>query len=616
MVGRGPAFSVIVPVFNIASHVGACLQSLVHQTETDFEALVIDDGSTDGSGDIARAMVANDPRFRVIRQENRGLSGARNTGLSEARAPLIAFLDGDDRFDPAFLDRMYHALEQTGADWAACGIRFCFPDGHDQNHPAIHGVEMTPVSEPRSLPLDDCLAIADHFPSAWNKLYRRDLIGDLRFVEGTWFEDHEWFWTLAARADRIGYLGQPLYLHSRDRPGQITMADDERGFHQFAVLDRLEPMIRGSNRRNADAAFLRLSRRLIHERGLALRSPVRRLRFLAEGRAFLARQFDKPPPASLPAVMELGTKAAANTSLAVAVIDRGDASALAATLEALRLQTLPDISVTLIGGQPGCGYLPANLPTLPAEVTLGAFLAETESCHVALLQAGERPVPDAFLHLVNGLDLYGSAFAMAGFNRGVNEQGGAGHPAGYHDGWSDNRVPGADLHLTDFAGAPRRLDPDQALWLHPSTAARVFARPLLDRITPLSVPLAHPLAPAELTLRAALGVQNLFFTPLPLAQVPFARPGQRLRPQGIARWAAALDLRGAPAPPPGWRSTLAARLFQMEIAGIGGTAARRLYLMRAGLAIRRARVRRDAAGVADPGTRWFVRAILGVGPAA
>ncbi|MGY6535451.1 MAG: glycosyltransferase family 2 protein [Pararhodobacter sp.] len=607
MQGAVPAISVIVPVFDIADHVAACLESLIDQTEPDFEVLVIDDGATDGSGEIARATIAGDPRFRVIRQDNRGLSGARNTGLALARAPLVAFLDGDDRFAPDFLYRMRQTLAQTGADWAACAIRFCFPDGQGQDHPAIHGAVPADDAAPRSLPLDDCMRIVDHFPSAWNKLYRRDLIGDLRFVEGTWFEDHEWFWALASRTDRIAYLPQPLYLHSRDRPGQITAADDERGFQQFAVLDRLAPLFRGIGRPNAQPAFLRLSRRLIHERGLALRSPARRARFLAAGRAYLAAQPDSQatPPGS-------GTVGDDAPALAVAVIDRGDDQALAATLAALRLQTLPDMTVTVIGRT----WASEGLPLMSVDTPLEDFLVATDSRYLALLQAGDQPAPDAFLHLINGMDLHGVPFGMAGFNRVPQDWAGAGQQTGYHDGWCDNRVAGADLHQTDFAGAPRPISAAQALRLHGSGAARVIARPLLAGIAPLSVPLSHPLALAELALRAACAAPAMFFTPLPLAQVPAVAPGGYMAPAAITGWARRLGGADTAALPQSWRAVLAARLLQDQMDAIARPVPRWLYLLRAGLSMRWAGLRDGAPGVADPHIRWPVRAALGVARAA
>ena len=134
-----PRVCVIVPVYNVAGHVAACLRSIAGQSLTDFDCIVVDDGSTDGSGDLARAAVAGDARFTVLTQANAGLSAARNAGLDRATAPLIAFVDSDDRIAPTYLERLVATLEQTGADWVSCGIEFHPEGGTPWTHSAIHG---------------------------------------------------------------------------------------------------------------------------------------------------------------------------------------------------------------------------------------------------------------------------------------------------------------------------------------------------------------------------------------------------------------------------------------------------------------------------------------------
>lgn len=112
-----PLISVIVPVWNVAAHVGACLRSLAAQSLPDFEAIVVDDGSTDDSLARARSAVAGDARFRFLEQPNRGLSAARNAGLAVARGAFVAFLDSDDRLAPDCLAALHGALAESGADW-------------------------------------------------------------------------------------------------------------------------------------------------------------------------------------------------------------------------------------------------------------------------------------------------------------------------------------------------------------------------------------------------------------------------------------------------------------------------------------------------------------------
>lgn len=115
-----PAVSVIIPAYNVAPYIGETLDSLIAQTRGDWEAVVVNDGSTDALGDVL-ARYAHDPRIRVIDQANTGLAGARNRGIAEARADVIALLDGDDRYHPTYLDTMLAAL---GSD-PGLGFVFC-----------------------------------------------------------------------------------------------------------------------------------------------------------------------------------------------------------------------------------------------------------------------------------------------------------------------------------------------------------------------------------------------------------------------------------------------------------------------------------------------------------
>lgn len=126
-----PALAYIIPAFNAEATIGDTLRSLQAQTRPDWEAVIIDDGSTDGT--LAAAAAVADPRVRAVRQPNRGLAGARNAGLRLASAPAVCFLDADDTAQPAHAAALLDAL--AGHDLAACGMRFAGPGLEDLGWP-------------------------------------------------------------------------------------------------------------------------------------------------------------------------------------------------------------------------------------------------------------------------------------------------------------------------------------------------------------------------------------------------------------------------------------------------------------------------------------------------
>ncbi|SNT04737.1 Glycosyl transferase family 2 [Tropicimonas sediminicola] len=284
--------SIIVPVYNVAGYVGACLDSLMRQTFEDFEVIVVDDGSTDDSLIAVWNAIGLDPRFHVVTRPNGGLSAARNTGLRIARGAYIGFIDSDDRIAPSYLANLLGALVETGAYWAACGVRFCLANGTAFDHPAIHGRTHPAVDHPGPaiFRLDDWTDVIPHFPSAWNKLYRRELIAGMEFVEGIYYEDHPFFYECARRTDRLAYVPEPLYWQTQGREGQITRESSERVFEQFDVLELIDRTMAASQRPGRERAMARIATRLVFERSLAISDPDLRARFAEAGRRYFERR--------------------------------------------------------------------------------------------------------------------------------------------------------------------------------------------------------------------------------------------------------------------------------------------------------------------------------------
>jgi hypothetical protein len=512
-----PAISVIVPMHDVAAQAGAAIASLRAQTEGRFEAIVIDDGSTDGSGAVARAAAAGDARFRFVTQANRGLSAARNTGLALARAPLVAFLDGDDRFAPRFLERMLAALQADGGPWVACAVADCWPDGRETVHPAIHGQAMPPAA--RRWPLADWGDVIAHYPSVWNKLYRRDLIGETRFAEGVWFEDHAFYMALAARAGHLFHLPEPLYRQTRGRPGQITATDSERVFDQFAVLDNLRGLMAGAALPGGDAAFARLAGRLLAERAPVVRAPGRRARWLAEAGRFLARHGLAPGDVAAPSLARV-LAGGVPVSVVLATGGGGDAQA---SLAALAAQDIAGLELVLTG--PGATALAeaarAACPgravqavegagPLWADWAAGAARARGEG--LVFWQAGDGAEPIALRHwadaaLGHKADLVVSAFRTPG--------------GAYCNGWADAAGLAGPL-VAQAALAPARPG---AQPFHPLLAAKLIAPALARALLadPAALQAAAPLDGEAAMRRLAAAARRPVWVDFPAAQ-PGPRP--------------------------------------------------------------------------------------------
>ena len=220
--------SVVIPAYKVEAYLPACLGSLEKEPLRDAEFLVVDDGSPDGSAGIARDFAARDGRFVLLRKENGGLSSARNFGLERAAGDAIFFLDGDDALIPGALTKMVARLEKTGADLVLCDARYAWENGKTKDvSSGFHGVAEGAAAKP---------LITRLYPAAWNKLYRRALIGDLRFLPGVWFEDVEFFHRLFPRVNKLASIDEAGVLY-RQREGSITARPDPRLFDYLTVVE-------------------------------------------------------------------------------------------------------------------------------------------------------------------------------------------------------------------------------------------------------------------------------------------------------------------------------------------------------------------------------------------
>lgn len=179
-----PLLSIIVPVYDVERYLPKCMDSILAQTFTDFELILVDDGSPDNCPALCDAAAAKDARIRVIHQKNGGLSAARNAGLDAARGAWIGFVDSDDYIAPEMYEALYQAVQSTGADLALC-------DYAEVDEAGAPCQSMHIRLEKKDFTGRDLLknATDSTIQPAWNKLYRRDVFAQLRYPEGKLNED-------------------------------------------------------------------------------------------------------------------------------------------------------------------------------------------------------------------------------------------------------------------------------------------------------------------------------------------------------------------------------------------------------------------------------------------
>ncbi|MBR3178413.1 MAG: glycosyltransferase family 2 protein [Clostridia bacterium] len=176
--------SIIVPVFQVEHYLPRCIESIQKQTYSDLDIILIDDGSTDRSGEICDCYAKDDPRIRVYHTENRGLSAARNLGLEKARenqSQYIAFVDADDYLELQFVEMTYQSISLRDIDIVVCGY---IREWKNRMIPFIPEEANYTCKEALIALLDGSI-----YTMVWGKLYKKELFDTIVFPEGRTFED-------------------------------------------------------------------------------------------------------------------------------------------------------------------------------------------------------------------------------------------------------------------------------------------------------------------------------------------------------------------------------------------------------------------------------------------
>lgn len=212
-----PKISVIVPVYNVEAYLPRCLRNLCAQTLEEIEILLVDDGSTDGTGEICDRFAREDSRIRVIHQANAGVSAARNAALAICRGQYIGFADGDDVPALNLYEVLLWAAEETGSDAAIC--QYTLVDGETE-------LGIVPADVPAAvLSVDSAAGLVMDFQkkvkvALWNKLLKRSTITGLTFDTNKYVaEDMEFLLKALLNANQAAYVPTGLYGYYAQRTG-------------------------------------------------------------------------------------------------------------------------------------------------------------------------------------------------------------------------------------------------------------------------------------------------------------------------------------------------------------------------------------------------------------
>lgn len=226
--------SVIVPVYKVEDYLNRCIESIVEQTYSQLEIILVDDGSPDNCPFMCDAWAKKDDRIQVIHKKNGGLSDARNAGMLIASGKYIAFVDSDDWIHSQYIELLYTAIKKYDADIAGCDIRWVYDDSIQCEH--VSAMMESYTSEEA---LETLIKGIGFRAVAWNKLYNRRLLQDEYFAIGRYHEDEFFTYKILAKTERLAFVNAELYFYFQ-REGSIMNSSSSKHLDVLdAYLERL-----------------------------------------------------------------------------------------------------------------------------------------------------------------------------------------------------------------------------------------------------------------------------------------------------------------------------------------------------------------------------------------
>lgn len=224
--------SVIIPVYNVEEYLDKCIQSILLQNFSEYEVILVDDGSTDGSAEICDKYSRKYTQIKVIHQDNKGLGGARNTGIEAACGEYLLFVDSDDSVKENMFSFLCNTAFENDSDMVLFGMDYIDEDGKiiETKRPLGSGI--------RNICSDERMEIFSVNPYAWNKLYRRELFikNNIRYPERMWYEDLCVTPKIILCADRLTLTDKVFYNYLQRKSSIMHVKNTDRNSDMLAVV--------------------------------------------------------------------------------------------------------------------------------------------------------------------------------------------------------------------------------------------------------------------------------------------------------------------------------------------------------------------------------------------
>ena len=230
--------SIIVPVYQVENYLHKCVDSILAQTFTDFELILVDDGSKDRSGQICDEYAEMDERVTVIHKENSGPSDTRNRGIEQAAGNYFMFVDSDDYIAPTMVECLYQSILKENADIAACNFLYSFED--DRNQDFSTNIQWEVVSGAEIFYNRKNDRSCGYWTVVWNKLYKSKVFGKLRFRAGKYYEDEFWANDIYQMDIKMVTIPECLYYYRQHGNNSMKTTNSKKNLD---ILEALQERI-------------------------------------------------------------------------------------------------------------------------------------------------------------------------------------------------------------------------------------------------------------------------------------------------------------------------------------------------------------------------------------